>query len=135
MLPAFPSQNALRISEGDQYLLYLRNLPEKVQEFALHCAATTVTKLWEAVNSYYVRMRMTGDLDKVHVAQGKPTVLSLDCSKTSSQAMVLLESTSCPWSTSALPEDAPCPLLAGTCAPGIGGTVLCADLFIKSIIL
>ena len=63
----------LRISEGDQYLLYLRNLPEKVQEFAqLHCAATTVTKLWEAVNSYYVRMRMTGDLDKVHVAQGKP---------------------------------------------------------------
>ena len=57
----------LRISEGDQCLLYLRNLPEKVQEFAqLHCAATTVTKLWEAVNSYYVRMRMTGDLDKVH---------------------------------------------------------------------
>ena len=63
----------LRISEGDQYLLYLRNLPEKVQEFAqLHCAGTTVTKLWEAVNSYYVRMRITGDLDKVHVAQGKP---------------------------------------------------------------
>ena len=61
------------ISEGDQCLLYLRNLPEKVQEFAqLHCAATTVTKLWEAVNSYYVRMRMKGDLDKVHVAQGKP---------------------------------------------------------------
>ena len=69
----------LRISEGDQYLLYLRNLPEKVQEFAqLHCAATTVTKLWEAVNSYYVRMRMTGDLDKVHVAQGKPCQQQLD---------------------------------------------------------
>ena len=61
----------LRISENDQYLLYLRNLPEKVQEFAqLHCAASTVTKLWEAANSHYVRM--TGDLDKVHVAQGKP---------------------------------------------------------------
>ena len=49
----------LRISEGDQYLLYLRNLPEKVQEFAqLHFGATTVARLWEAVNSYYVRMRM-----------------------------------------------------------------------------
>ena len=39
------------------------------------------------------------------------------------------------FSEGALPEDAPCPLLAGTCAPGIGGTVLCADLVIKSIIL
>ena len=70
----------LRISEGDQYLLYLRNLPEKIQEYAqLHCAATTVARLWEAVNSYYVRMRMTGDLDKVHVAaQAKPATAGSD---------------------------------------------------------
>ena len=33
----------LRITEGDQYLLYLRNLPDKVAEFVqLHCGATTV---------------------------------------------------------------------------------------------
>ena len=65
----------LRISEGDQCLLYLRNMPEKAQEFAqLHCAATTVARLWESVNSYYVRMRMSGDLDRLHVAATpKPT--------------------------------------------------------------
>ena len=41
----------------------IRNLPDKLQEFAqLHCGATTVAKLWVAVRSYHVRMRMTGTL-------------------------------------------------------------------------
>ena len=41
--------------------------------------ATTVARLWEAVNSYYVRMRMSGDLDKVHVAaQAKPEAAGSD---------------------------------------------------------
>ena len=61
----------LRVSEGDQFLLYLRNLPDKVQEFAqLHCGATTVAKLWEAVSAFHVRMRMTGDIDRLHAAVG-----------------------------------------------------------------
>ena len=62
----------LRINEGDQYLLYLRNLPDKVAEFVqLHCGATTVTKVWESVVAYHTRMRLTNDLDgKVHVATG-----------------------------------------------------------------
>ena len=62
----------LRISEGDQCLLFFETCLRSPRVAQLHCAATTMTKLWEAVNSYYVRMRMTGDLDKVHVAQGKP---------------------------------------------------------------
>ena len=36
----------LRINEGDQFLLYLRNLPDKVAEFVqLHCGATTVARV------------------------------------------------------------------------------------------
>ena len=47
----------LRINEGDQYLLYLRNLPEKVAEFVqLHCGATTVARVWESVVAYHTRM-------------------------------------------------------------------------------
>ena len=62
----------LRITEGDQYLLYLRNLPDKVAEFVqLHCGATTVARVWESVVAYHTRMRLTNDLDsKVHVATG-----------------------------------------------------------------
>ena len=37
----------VRISEGDQFLLYMRNLPGKVQEFLqLHQNATTVRQLF-----------------------------------------------------------------------------------------
>ena len=36
----------LRINEGDQYLLYLRNLPDRAAEFVqLHCGATTVARV------------------------------------------------------------------------------------------
>ena len=62
----------LRINEGDQFLLYLRNLPDKVAEFVqLHCGATTVARIWESVVAYHTRMRLTNDLDsRVHVATG-----------------------------------------------------------------
>ena len=40
----------LRMNEGDQFLLYLRNLLEKVAEYVqLHCGATTVARVWESV--------------------------------------------------------------------------------------
>ena len=63
----------LRINEGDQYLLYLRNLPDRVAEFVqLHCGATTVARVWESVVAYHTRMRPTNDLDsRVHVATGR----------------------------------------------------------------
>ena len=62
----------LRITEGDQFLMYLRNLPEKVAEYMqLHCGATTVARVWESVVAYHTRMRLTNDLDsRVHVATG-----------------------------------------------------------------
>ena len=42
----------VRVSEGDQYLLYMRNLPEKVQEFLqLHENATTVQQLFLGVQA------------------------------------------------------------------------------------
>ena len=60
----------VRISEGDQFLLYLRNLPSKVQEFLqLHQNATTVLQLKLGVQDYYIRTRVQGDLGSVHVAQ------------------------------------------------------------------
>ena len=60
----------VRISEGDQFLLYLRNLPSKVQEFLqLHQNATTVLELKLGVQDYYIRTRVQGDLGSVHVAQ------------------------------------------------------------------
>ena len=59
----------VRISEGDQFLLYLRNLPSKVQEFLqLHQNAVTVQQL-KTVQDYYIRTRVQGDLGSVHVAQ------------------------------------------------------------------
>ena len=60
----------VRISEGDQFLLYLRNLPSKVQEFLqLHQNAMTVQQLKTGVQDYYIRTRVHGDLGSVHVAQ------------------------------------------------------------------
>ena len=60
----------VRISEGDQFLLYLRNLSSKVQEFLqLHQNATTVLQLKLGVQDYYIRTRVQGDLGSVHVAQ------------------------------------------------------------------
>ena len=63
----------VRISEGDQFLLYLRNLPSKVQEFLqLHQNAVTVQQLKTGVQ---------GVLGSVHVAQpvGKPDVKDKTC--------------------------------------------------------
>ena len=58
------------ISEGDQFLLYMRNLPSKVQEFLqLHQNATTVNQIKVGVQDYYIRTRVQGDLGTVHVAQ------------------------------------------------------------------
>ena len=77
----------LRINEGDQFLMYLRNLPEKVVEYVqLHCGATTVARVWESVVAYHTRMRLTNDLDsKVHVAtgpkQGSEGVTCHNCGK------------------------------------------------------
>ena len=60
----------VRISEGDQFLLYLRNLPSRVQEFLqLHQNAMTVQQLKTGVQDYYIRTRVHGDLGSVHVAQ------------------------------------------------------------------
>ena len=60
----------VRISEGDQFLLYMRNLPPKVQEFLqLHQNATTVNQIKFGVQDYYIRTRVQGDLGTVHVAQ------------------------------------------------------------------
>ena len=60
----------VRISEGDQFLLYLRNLPSKVQEFLqVHRNAVTVQQLKTGVQDYYIRTRVQGDLGSVHIAQ------------------------------------------------------------------
>ena len=64
----------LRISEGDQFLLYLRNLPEKVAE---HCqlvvGVNNVAHLWKAVTEYYMRSRASGSFEgKAHAVQNTP---------------------------------------------------------------
>ena len=72
----------VRISEGDQFLLYLQNLPSKVQEFLqLHQNAVTVQQLKTGVQDYYIRTRVQGDLGSVHVAQPvvKPDVKDKTC--------------------------------------------------------
>ena len=47
-------------------LLYLRNLPSKVQEFLqLHQNAVTVQQLKTGVQDYYIRTRVQGDLGSV----------------------------------------------------------------------
>ena len=52
----------LRINERDQFLLYLRNLPEKVSEHVqlISGAGTVQQLLWRAVTEYYIRSRATG---------------------------------------------------------------------------
>ena len=63
----------LRINEGDQFLLYLRNLPEKVAEHVqLISGAGTVQQLWRAVTEYYIRSRATGTMERAHAVQGSP---------------------------------------------------------------
>ena len=52
----------LRISEGDQYLLYLRNLPESPRVCTVTLCGDHSGEVVESVNSYYVRMRISGDL-------------------------------------------------------------------------
>ena len=72
----------VRISEGDQYLLYMRNLPVKVQEFLqVHRNATTVQQLFLGVQDYYIRTRVQGDMGSIHVTQpvGKPDVKDKTC--------------------------------------------------------
>ena len=57
----------VRISEGDQFLLYL---PGKVQEFLqLYRNATTVQQLFLGVQDYYIRTRVEGDMGSIHVTQ------------------------------------------------------------------
>ena len=63
----------LRINEGDQFLLYLRNLPEKVSEHVQRISgAETVQQLWRAVTEYYIRSRATGTMERAHAVQGSP---------------------------------------------------------------
>ena len=65
----------VRISEGDQFLLYMRNLPGKVQKFVqLHQNATTVQQVFLGVQDYYISTRVQGDMGSIHVTQpvGKP---------------------------------------------------------------
>ena len=61
----------VRISEGDQFLLYMRNLPRKVQELLLFLG----------VQDYYIRTRIQGDMASIHVTQpvGKPDVKDKTC--------------------------------------------------------
>ena len=72
----------VRISEGDQYLLYMRNLPGKVQEFLqVHRNATIVQQLFLGVQDYYIRTRVQEDMGSIHVTQpvGKPDVKDKTC--------------------------------------------------------
>ena len=72
----------VRIGEGDQFLLYMRNLPGKVQEFLqLHQNATTVRQLFVGVQDYYIRTRVQGDMGSIHVTQPvpKPDVKDKTC--------------------------------------------------------
>ena len=70
----------VRISEGDQFLLYLRNLPSKVQEFLqVHRNAVTVQQLKTGVQDYYIRTRVQGDLGSVHVAAAKADLKDKTC--------------------------------------------------------
>ena len=72
----------VRISEGDQFLLYMRSLPSKVQEFLqLHQNATTVQQLFVGVQDYYIRTRVQGDMGSFHVTQPlqKPDVKDKTC--------------------------------------------------------
>ena len=63
----------MRINAGDQFLLYLRNLPEKVSEHVqLISGAGTVQQLWRAVTEYYIRSRATGTMERAHAVQGSP---------------------------------------------------------------
>lgn len=63
----------LRINESDQYLLYLRNLPDKVAEcIQLISGAGTVQQLWHAVTEYYIRSRATGSIERAHAVQSSP---------------------------------------------------------------
>ena len=72
----------VRISEGDQFLLYMRNLPAKVQEWLqLHQNATTVQQPFIGVQDYYIRTRVQGDMGSIHVTQPlqKPDVKDKTC--------------------------------------------------------
>ena len=61
----------LRINEGDQFLLYLRNLPEKVAEHVqLISGAGTPAAL--ASSECYIRSRATGTMQRAHAVQGSP---------------------------------------------------------------
>ena len=63
-------------------LLYMRNLPGKVQEFLqLHQNATTVQQLFLGVQDFYIRTRVQGDMGSIHVTQpvGKPDVKDKTC--------------------------------------------------------
>ena len=71
----------VRISEGDQYLLYMRNLPGKVQEFLqLHQNATTVQQLFLGVQVYQ-KPEFKVTWVSIHVTQpvGKPDVKDKTC--------------------------------------------------------
>ena len=60
----------VRISEGDQFLLYMRNLPSTVLVFLqLHQNATMVQQLFVGVQDYYIRTRVQGDMGSIHVTQ------------------------------------------------------------------
>lgn len=72
----------VRINEGDQFLLYMRNLPSKMQEFLqLHQNATTVQQLFVGVQDYYTRTRVQGDMGSIHMKQPlqKPDVKDKTC--------------------------------------------------------
>ena len=65
--------NNLDTLEGDQYLVYCRNLPEKVAEhIQLISGAGTVQQLRRAVNEYCLRSRATGSIERAHAVQGSP---------------------------------------------------------------
>ena len=68
----------LRISEGDQFLLYLQNLPKKVREWVqLHSGTINVMQLWHAVNQYFICTRVHKDMERVKQVT-KEEVLALE---------------------------------------------------------
>lgn len=65
----------VRISEGDQFLLYMRNLPNKVQSFfQLHQNAIRVQQILTGVQDYYTRPRV--QRDRAWSALGAPDVVT-----------------------------------------------------------
>ena len=66
---------------GDQFLLYLRNLPSKTEDSPVASERCDRTTAKMGVQDHYIRSQVQDDLGSVHVAQpvGKPDVKEKTC--------------------------------------------------------